>query len=148
MLQSLWVHQIQEELRGIAAIGSESTQEAADLLIRLSAPMLRTSFVDAVSQLVQEINDTTIQGVRLTIQGDEILLEATQEDSTVQPPSADRNARIALRLPQDLKDSVERTASLTGVSTNSWIVNVLHAAVTSPTPNPRPGNRLRGSGRA
>ena len=86
MLQSLWVHQIQEELRGIAAIGSESTQEAADLLIRLSAPMLRTSFVDAVSQLVQEINDTTIQGVRLTIQGDEILLEATQEDSTVQQP--------------------------------------------------------------
>jgi len=147
MLLSTWVHQFQDQLRGIGQLGDATTQRTTEHLIATSTPLLRSALTDAFSELVAEHNERSEQTIFLTMQGEEVSLGLAEEPAAAEPTSTgEKNARIALRLSDELKQAVENAAAQAGISTNTWIVNVLHQKTTIRTS--RPGNRLRGTGRA
>lgn len=147
MLISTWVHQFQEQLRGIAQLGDPATQRTTEHLITTSTPLLRSALTEALAELVAECNETADRSVHLAMEGDNVSLGfAPDEVVSEQTTSGEKSARIALRLTEELKLAIEQAAAQSGQSTNTWIVNTLHAKTTSRSN--RPGNRLRGTGRA
>ena len=53
-------------------------------------------------------------------------------------------ARVTLRLPESLKEAVERAAAAEGISVNSWLVRAVAAAATPDNPNPPRAGRAFG----
>ena len=57
-------------------------------------------------------------------------------------------ARITLRLPENLKATIELVAGREGMSINTWLVRALARAVSTPSTPRRSSNRLTGFGRS
>jgi predicted HicB family RNase H-like nuclease len=57
------------------------------------------------------------------------------------------SSRITLRLPEQLKGSIEAAAAREGVSVNAWLVRALARSVSSP-PRRQSGSRLTGFGKS
>jgi hypothetical protein len=147
MLLSTWVHQFQDQLRGISQLGDATTQRTTEHLIATSTPLLRLALTDAVGELVAEHNARSEQSIVLAMQGDDVSLGLGDEPKGVEfNISGEKNARIALRLSEELKLAIDSAAAEAGISTNTWIINTLQQKIVS-RPS-RPGNRLRGTGRA
>ena len=54
--------------------------------------------------------------------GDEIELIYVEDGSVIRENPSDLNARITLRLPEDLKSRIENAATQEGISLNSWLL--------------------------
>jgi predicted HicB family RNase H-like nuclease len=151
MLISEFVESISEDFKNLAEIAGP---EAASIVERLSTvfePALQKHFLDALNSLVQEFN--LLDGVPLTLnfEGDEVhLARLVAPSADASPPPSDYSARIALRLNDELKESIEHLATDVGSSVNSWIVRSLERTVRSdPSGSSLVGKRqLRGKGRA
>ena len=95
----------------------------------------------------------SVTPLELRIDAERIELVAVATPS-ISEPIGELDARIALRIPSDLKDKVEQAAAAEGISTNSWIIRVLGSAVSTPAPAVpntvkfQLGSRVRGRGRS
>jgi hypothetical protein len=146
---SPYLESLQRDLASAAAPGGEEVAQAAGLLagsIEASARLcLMEALSDAAAEITSKLSHTSVE-VRLRgREADLVVTEATpdpQLDATAPagpPPTEGEQARITLRLPEQLKEAVERAAAAEGISTNAWLVRALWAA-TRPTP-PGPGFR-------
>ena len=61
---------------------------------------------------------------------------ATDQPSTAGPATQATSARITLRLPEGLKEAVERAAAAEGISVNAWLVRAIAHVVAGPPPGP------------
>jgi len=152
MLISELLEGIRGDFRTLSTLGGPEVVELAERLGTALEPALRTNFLGALNLLVQEFNLTSPLPLTLNLEGDEVhlvALMANVDDSTSASPS-DYSARIALRLSDDLKESIEHLATDVGSSVNSWIVRSLERSVrTDASSAPARGSRqLRGKGRA
>jgi hypothetical protein len=114
-------------------------------------PALQKRFLDALNDLVQEFNVQDSVPLSLNFEGDTVRLSRlVPVDAGSGPASNDYSARIALRLSDELKESIENLAVDVGSSVNSWIVRSLERSVRSnPSSSSVFGKRqLRGKGRA
>lgn len=103
---------------------------------------IRNTLIEALTLMSQEV----ARGP-LSLDGDAVTIASTSEGHEALP-TTDRNARIALRLPEDLKRQIESSAERSGLSVNSWIVNSLHESVSRKKQLPtRQGKTVRGRGR-
>jgi predicted HicB family RNase H-like nuclease len=151
MLISEFVQSIREDFKNLAEIAGP---EAAAIIERLGMafePALQKHFLDALNGLVQEFNLLDGAPLTLNFEGDEVHLArlvAVNADAGASP--GDYSARIALRLNDELKKSIEHLATDVGSSVNSWIVRSLERTVRSePSGSSSFGKRqLRGKGRA
>ncbi|HEY5103577.1 MAG TPA: hypothetical protein VII65_00910 [Acidimicrobiales bacterium] len=151
MLISDFVESIREDFKNLAGLAGPETAAIVERLGAAVEPALQKHFLDALNSLVQEFNLHDGAPLNVTFEGDGVrltrLVALTPEESA--SPS-DYSARIALRLSDDLKGSIEHLATDVGTSVNSWIVRSLERTVRSdPSGAPFPGkNQLRGKGRA
>lgn len=101
-------------------------EAAGEQLVDALAPALRSALIDLVQQAATEVDaqlsDHTVSVVLAA--GD---VELRVDDAPVRPAAAqeDLDARITLRLPPTLKQTIERFASVDGESVNSWVVEAL-----------------------
>ena len=152
MLISEMIEGIRADLLSVAEIGGSEMTSVAQRLGAVIEPSLRTNFLDALNQLVQEFNVTDTPALTIQLEGDDVhltrLVSAGSDTST--SPTSDYSARIALRLSDELKESIEGLAGDVGSSVNSWIVRTLERSVrTDQTSRVTKGTRqLRGKGRA
>lgn len=143
MLLSPHIERLQSDVRAIAQLGDDRTREIADSLSLAMESAIRHALIAALTQIAHESTKGT-----LTLDGDSVTV--TQPSEVVETlPATERTARFALRLPDELKQSIESSAARAGLSVNSWIVNTLHDAVNrkKATP-PSSGKTVRGRGRA
>ena len=56
-------------------------------------------------------------------------------------------ARVTLRLPEHLKEAVERLAAAESISTNAWLVRAIGQLVSGAAGNPPSGSTPPGRGR-
>ncbi|HEY5266881.1 MAG TPA: hypothetical protein VIJ40_08720 [Acidimicrobiales bacterium] len=151
MLISDFVESIREDFKNLAELAGPETATIVERLGAAVEPALQKHFLDALNSLVQEFNLHDAAPLNLTFEGDGVrltrLVTITPEENA--SPS-DYSARIALRLSDDLKGSIEHLATDVGTSVNSWIVRSLERTVRSdPSGAPFPGkHQLRGKGRA
>ena len=152
MMISELLEGIRDDFRSLSQLGGPEVVELAERLGTALEPSLRTNFLGALNLIVQEFNLTSAQPLTLNLEGDDVhlvALMANVEDTTAASPS-DYSARIALRLSDDLKESIEHLATDVGSSVNSWIVRSLERSVRTDSSSapPRGARQLRGKGRA
>ena len=143
MLLSPLIQRLQSEVRAIAQLGDERTREVAETLSIAMESSVRNVLIEALTLMSQETSSGS-----LSLDGDTVTI-ASHHEATEARATTDRNARIALRLPEDLKRQIETSAERTGLSVNSWIVNSLHESVSRKKQLPtQSGKTVRGRGRA
>jgi len=151
MLISDYVENIRQDFRNLAVLADPETAGIVERIGAALEPALQKHLLESLNLLVQEFNVSDGAPLRLDFEGDDVHLSRlstiTNEDNA--SPS-DYSARIALRLSDELKESIEHLATDVGSSVNSWIVRSLERTVRSdPSGSFISGRRqLRGKGRA
>jgi len=136
-----------EKLRSEFARGAElGGDEARDLAERLSGQLesaIRLTLLDALSAAADEITRELAPGsaeLRLRSGDPDFVVTPAPVDEPDEPVSVaaappetesddGATARINLRLPEQLKASIEQAAGRERLSVNAWLVRVLAAAV-------------------
>lgn len=152
MLISELLAGIRGDFNALGQLGGPDTALVAERLSVAIEPSLRTHFLEAMNNVIQEFNLQDSVALTLNLEGDQIRMNrvVAVEGNLAAPTPSDYSARIALRLSDGLKEDIEHLATDVGSSMNSWIVRTLERSVRSdPTEsvsnNPR---QLRGKGRA
>lgn len=139
---SPYLDTLRRELASAAAPGGPEVARAAELLGgSLEAPtrlLLLEALSDAAAEITSRLGDASVD-VRL--RGREAQFVVTRGEPAaaqgVAPPAAGPAegdlARITLRLPEALKEAVERAAAAEGISVNAWLVRAIGAMVSSPS---------------
>jgi len=151
MLISDFVESIRHDFKNLAVLADSQTATIVERIGAAVEPALQKHLLESLNLLVQEFNVNDGAPLRLEYEGDEVhlsRLSTVSADENATP--SDYSARIALRLSDDLKESIEHLATDVGSSVNSWIVRSLERTVRSdPSGTFVSGRRqLRGRGRA
>lgn len=145
-----FIDALEAELASLAAIGDEESQAAAARLSGALRSAAGLRFLDVLSEAALELSAQLPSGhVEVRLAGQEPSLVFVESPEAAAPPAADEgfSSRITLRLPEQLKGSIEAAAAREGVSVNAWLVRALGRSVSSP-PRRQSGNRLTGYGKS
>ncbi len=126
-------------------IGSDAELEAAVAAFGAAmAPAMRAAALGLAEQAAAEVTaQLPDQRVDVVLEDGELRLTVQSEADRVTVSTDELEARITLRLPQTLKESVEAAASDQGESANSYIVKALAANVRAA--QRRAGRSFRGT---
>ena len=132
-----YIESLRRDLAASAAPAGESAARAADVLATALEPSVRLCLLEALSDAAAEITtklDRASVEVRLRGRDADLVVTETAPPPPAppEPTGADGadGARITLRLPEPLKEGVERAAAAEGVSVNAWLVRAAHTALT------------------
>jgi hypothetical protein len=138
---------LQEDLRGLAELGDERSQQIASRLGEALASTLRLKLFDLLSQAAVELSSKLPSGhieVRLAGQEPEFVFVDSGGGESAGAVGEELSARISLRLPESLKSAVEKAAAREGISTNAWLVRAIARATESRPVVNVSGKRLSG----
>ena len=146
------VEALQDDLTSLAAVGDETTAQAAQRLATALRASAGLRILDALTEAALELGEHLPNGhveVRMAGQ-DPSLVYIEDESAPVASPTADDelSVRITLRLPEGLKAAVDAAAAGEGVSINTWLVRAIGRAVSGFASARGPRNRLRGYARS
>jgi hypothetical protein len=150
------INSLKQNLKSTTAPAGEDIAEAVGLLTRSIEPAARLCFLEAMSEAADEItlalDDTTVEA-RLRGQDVEFVVSDStpveiepSPTSAAETPASEDVARITLRLPESIKDSVEQAAKSENLSVNGWLVSAIATAVdtgSSTSHKPHHGRRNR-----
>jgi HicB family len=151
---SPYLEELRRDLAAAAAPGGPDVSRAAELLASSLEASVRLclleALTDAAAEITTKLGDTSVE-VRLRGRGaDLVVTEAAPVGPQVAPPPAAATtdagadlARITLRLPEPLKEQVERAASAEGISVNAWLVRAISLAVHLGPQMPPPASHHR-----
>ena len=145
-----FIDALEAELVSLAAIGDEESQAAAARLSGALRSAAGLRFLDVLSEAALELSSQLPSGhveVRLAGQEPNLLYVESPEAAAAPAVEDGLSSRITLRLPEQLKGSIEAAAAREGVSVNAWLVRALARSVSSP-PRRQSGNRLTGFGKS
>lgn len=150
MLISDFVESVESDLAALGEIGGPEIAATVQRVVAAIRPALRSRLLETINALVNDLDDRSATSLIITLDGDDLHLEQRVTDDVPPPPpmANDLTARIALRVPDDLKREFERSARSGGISVNSWIVRTLDRALRSETGSWSGPRRMQGSGRA
>lgn len=140
-----YVDSLRRDLVATAESASPEIRDAAERLALALGPAMRLALMEAVSQAAAEITaEMPSGGVDVRLEGRDLAftVSAGTPVPPVPPtppappalPGADDEdegglARITLRIPESVKTRAEEKAGDAGQSLNTWLVNVVRAAV-------------------
>ena len=148
-----YVQALREDLGRVAAVGDESTAQAAELLAVALESSLGRRLQEALAEAALELSARLEHGrVEVRVAGGDPELVYVDDTAPAPAPveAADEafSARITLRLPESLKSRLEAAAAANGLSVNTWLVQALSQAVEPRPPSTRSSRfRLTGYGR-
>ena len=123
MKMSKFINLLSADIKALGKLGGPELESAVSRLIPTLAPVLRTRLLEALAEIAGELKEQ-LPGAHLEarVQGDDIELVYIQDGSVIRESPSDLNARITLRLPEDLKSRIESAATKEGISLNSWLL--------------------------
>jgi hypothetical protein len=151
-MQTSWfTESLRSDLEAVGSMGSEKAMKVADRLITVALPLAKARMLEAMSMALGELSAVLgVDGIDLRVSGDDVTFVPAQ--APAQAPAsvvdAGEQARFSLRLPDELKARVDERAASEGISTNTWIVRALEAAVGHGSRNSPRGRHLSGFGQA
>lgn len=148
MKMSSFIEKFAQDLRGLGKLGGADLESAVERLLPALDPILQTRLLEALSEVAKDIKENLPGGhleARLT--GGEITFAFLPDTEAPRETPSDLNARITLRLPDDLKSRIEQAATSEGISLNSWLLKASERGSYSVTFSP--GKRqMKGKGRS
>jgi hypothetical protein len=145
-----FIDALEAELASLAAIGDEESQVAAARLSGALRSAAGLRLLDVLSEAALEVSAQLPSGhVEVRLAGQEPSLVFVDSPEAAGAPAGDEglSSRITLRLPEQLKASIEAAAAREGVSVNAWLIRALARSVSSP-PRRQSGSRLTGFGKS
>ncbi len=151
---SPYLEALRRDLVAAAAPGGPEVTSAAELMGGSLEASARLCLLEALSDAAAEITTKlTNNAVEVRLRGREAQFVVTESEpaptvaptvapeggATDQPSGASTDgelARITLRIPEGLKEAVERAAALEGISVNAWLVRAIAHVVAGPPPGP------------
>jgi len=141
---SPYLEALRRDLAAAAAPGGEQVAQTADLLSTALDASARLCLIevlaDATAEITTKLDGPTVE-VRLRGREADLVVTQHQEPATrpAPPPITESGdlARLTLRLPEPLKEAVERQAAAEGVSVNQWLVRAAATALQGPPSPPR-----------
>ncbi|MDQ7907350.1 toxin-antitoxin system HicB family antitoxin [Phytohabitans sp. ZYX-F-186] len=153
-----YLETLRRDLAATAAPGGPDVARAAELLTSALDASMRLSLLEVLSHAADEITaKLSTSAVEVRLRGGQADFVVTPIDVPAPPPMTPQEpsgdvTRITLRLPESLKDTVERAAAAEGVSVNTWLVRAVQIAAQGGPPTPpvrgTAGRRITGFGRA
>jgi hypothetical protein len=142
---SPYLEALRRDLAAAAAPAGEQVAQTADLLSTALDASARLCLIEVLADATAEIT-TKLDGptVEVRLRGREAELVVTQaQEPAVQPappPITESGdlARLTLRLPEPLKEAIDRQAAAEGISVNQWLVRAASMALQGPPPPPPP----------
>lgn len=150
-----YVESLRESLAIVARAGGDDAEELAE---RLTAPLdsaVRLVLLEALSAAADEITREIAPGaVEVRLRGGEPEFVATPPPTeeefdeigtgdgsqvTITESEDGGTARLNLRLPETLKERIERAAGAEGLSLNAWLVRTASEALSGRGRGGRPG---------
>ena len=153
MKLSQFVDALRSDLTAVAAVGDETTAEAAQKLVVALEGSVGLRLVDVFASAALELTGQLPSGrveVRLAGRDPELVFVEDEEAPATEgfePDEDGEAARITLRLPLHLKDRIEAAAAQENVSVNAWLVRKLRQVVT-PAQARISGKRIQGFARS
>ena len=146
MKMSKFIDLLSADIKALGKLGGSELESAVSRLIPTLAPVLRTRLLEALADIADELKEQ-LPGAHLEarVQGDDIELVYIEDGSIVRENPSDLNARITLRLPEDLKSRIENAATRDGISLNSWLLKTSDRGSFSVTIGKR---QLKGKGKS
>lgn len=140
-----YLEALRRDLATAAAPGGADVSHAAELLTGALDASARLCLMDALAGAADEVTtQLSNASVEVRLRGREADLVVTEiaepapEPATATGVSTGEGsgdvARITLRLPEGLKEAVERAAASENISVNAWLVRAVAAAVSRPGP--------------
>jgi predicted HicB family RNase H-like nuclease len=141
---SPYLEALRRDLAAAAAPGGPEVTRAADLLSGSLEASTRLVLLEALSDATAEITaqlDSVSVEVRLRGREADLVVNETPHMAPAAapppPPSEGGDlARVTLRLPEPLKEQVERAANAEGISVNAWLVRAISGALYGGPPTP------------
>lgn len=123
MKMSKFIDLLTADLKALGKLGGTDLESAVSRLIPTLEPVLRTRLLEALTEAADELKDQ-LPGSRVEarLAGDDVEFVYLQDESLPRETPAELNARITLRLPEDLKSRIESAATNEGISLNSWLL--------------------------
>jgi len=136
------------DITSLAALGDGPVAEAGGLLAGALRGPASLRLLDLLGEGAVEVSAQLPSGrVEVRLAGQEPSFVFVDDEPgtapATDPAEEGLNARITLRLPSALKESIERAATRDHVSANTWIVRELTRSTSAPPPR-RSGRRLTG----
>ncbi|HEY6837047.1 MAG TPA: toxin-antitoxin system HicB family antitoxin [Gaiellaceae bacterium] len=129
-----FIDSLKADLTAVAELGDETTADAAGRLVLTLQASVGLRLLDALSEAALELNEKLPSGhveVRLSGQDPELVYVGDEPEPTAAGAESAYTARITLRLPEQLKVSIEAAASREGISVNSWVVRAMSRATSA-----------------
>jgi predicted HicB family RNase H-like nuclease len=141
---SPYLESLRRDLAAAAAPAGEQVAQTADLLTTALDASARLCIIevlaDATAEITTKLDGPTVE-VRLRGREAELVVTHMQAPAAAQapPPITESGdlARLTLRLPESLKEAIDRQASAEGISVNQWLVRAASMALQGPPPPPR-----------
>ncbi len=146
MKMSKFIDLLSADLKALGKLGGADLESAVSRLIPALEPVLRTRLLEALTQAADELKDQ-LPGSRIEarLAGDDVEFVYLQDESVPRETPAELNARITLRLPEDLKSRIEDAANNEGVSLNTWLLKASERGSLAVTIGRR---QIKGKGRS
>jgi hypothetical protein len=123
MKMSKFTGALTEDLKALGKLGGADVESAVLRLIPALEPVLRTRLQEALAEVAQELKDHLPGGrIEVRVTGEDVEFVYLQDESAPRDWNSELNARITLRLPDDLKSRIEQAATVEGISLNSWLL--------------------------
>jgi hypothetical protein len=169
-INQLWAR-LERDLAALARLGGSELEGALGRLSAALEPAIRLRVVEALAQAGEELN-ALIPALRVkTLIGTEEVSFTVETEEAATEVSGELDARITLRLPEELKTRIEAAAEIEGLSLNAWLIKALARSTsqvltmpsplfapappsapstpsTPPAPRHGAGRQLRGRGQA
>lgn len=151
MRMSLLADALRADLHEVVDLGGESVAEAAERISPVIVRSATTRALDLLSEAAAQVSAELPDGyVELRLAGDDVSFSYVTEAPRT-TAEGEANARITLRMPEELKARVEAQAGAEGLSVNAWILRQLERRASrppggSPGQSPVHGSRLHGYG--
>ena len=116
----------------LALVTDPGIEAGGRVVLSSLAAVLKEAAFELANQAADEVRaQLPHHRVEVVLVDGEPNLRVTSEESATPPVEGDFDARITLRLPDSIKDIVERAASDSGDSVNAWVVKTLAGRVAS-----------------
>lgn len=129
---------LRRDLAAVTAPAGAEVTRAGELVAQSLEAAARLCLLEALADAAAEVTSKlSSASVEVRLRGRDADLVVTEvaepEPAPLAPPTSAEGsgdvARITLRLPEGLKEQVERAAAAEGISVNAWLVRAVAAAV-------------------
>ena len=141
---SPYLDSLRRDLAAAAAPGGDQVAKTAEILATALDASARLCFIemlaDATAEITTKLDGPTVE-VRLRGREADLVVTGAEPETPPQPVAYPETggdlSRLTLRLPDSLKEAVEKAAAAEGVSVNTWLVRAASAALQGGAQRPQ-----------